>query len=382
MIGRLRPILVLTVLVGLLLVLSSQVAMAQEATPTPQPAAPPEPVVSIPNETCLSCHTIEGGHAILPSGEQLSITVDPDTLAGSVHAGVACQSCHSDIAGYPHGEIPVETHRDLQVHYSQSCNNCHPAQALEQVDSVHARVRAAGVDEAAVCADCHGSHDIQPISHEKHPDVPGIMSVEACSQCHSTIYEKFKESVHGVPLYEGSKDVPNCIYCHPAHTAEDPRTLEFRLGSPQICGSCHGDEELMAKYGISTQVFDTYVSDFHGTTVMLFDKTTPDQPTNKAVCIDCHHAHDIRDPNAEGAQLKENLVVTCQECHPDATTNFADSWLGHYIPTWETAPLVTAVNWFYAILIPAVLLFFIAYIALDIWRRIRERRARRPEATA
>ena len=50
----------------------------------------------------------------------------------------------------------------------------------------------------------------------------------------------------------------------------------------------------MQKYGISTEVFNTYVADFHGTTVTLFERQHPDQPTNKAVCTDCHGVHDIQ----------------------------------------------------------------------------------------
>ncbi|MCB0228497.1 MAG: hypothetical protein KDH90_05090, partial [Anaerolineae bacterium] len=112
-----------------------------------------------------------------------------------------------------------------------------------------------------------------------------------------------------------------------------------------------------------------------GTTVMLFDKTTPDQATNKAVCTDCHGVHDIQTAHGDQSVMKTNLVKTCQECHPDATTNFADSWLGHYTPVWSTAPLVTAVTLFYRILIPAVIGFFIIYIAIDLQRRIHDRRA-------
>jgi predicted CXXCH cytochrome family protein len=306
--------------------------------------------------------------------------VDQDALKTSVHQSLRCQDCHTDIIGYPHGDIAVQDHRDLSIHYSHSCANCHEDQALSQVDSVHARVQAAGVREAAVCADCHGSHDVQPISREKHPQVDGTVSAETCQQCHSVIFDKFKDSVHGTALYSGDPNVPTCIDCHPAHTADDPRTLEFRLNSPEMCGSCHADHELMADYGISTEVFETYVADFHGTTVLLFEKIAPDQPTNKAVCIDCHGAHDIQVASADDSVLKTNLVATCQECHPDATANFASSWLGHYAPDWTRYPVLTAVTWFYRILIPGVVGFFVVYIAIDAQRRIRDRRSRGKEA--
>ena len=356
--------------------------LAQLTTRLAGAQGPEPPAVPIPNATCLECHTQEGLHLTLPSGNVLPVTVDRDVLQDSVHAQLQCQQCHSDIAGYPHGEIAIESYRDLQVHYSQSCANCHTEQAEEQVDSVHAQVRAAGVDEAAVCADCHGSHDIQPISRSKHPEITGEVSAEMCSQCHAGIFEKYANSVHGEALLSGNPDVPTCISCHPAHTASDPRTLEFRLESPQLCGDCHADKELMAKYGLSTEVFDTYVSDFHGKTVMLFDKTMPGQASNKAVCTDCHGVHDIQTAHGDTSTMKTNLVKTCQECHPDATASFADSWLGHYTPTLKSAPLVALVELFYRILIPAVMGFFIIYILIDLQRRIHDRRASKRQSEA
>ena len=127
----------------------------------------------------------------------------------------------------------------------------------------------------------------------------------------------------------------------------------------------------MADYDISTDVFDSYVADFHGTTVTLFQKQTPNAPTNKAVCYDCHGAHAIKKvDNAEATVIKDNLLVTCQECHPDASANFPDSWTSHYAPTFEKQPLVASVNIFYAILIPSVLGFMGLYVVIDGSRRI------------
>ena len=38
----------------------------------------------------------------------------------------------------------------------------------------------------------------------------------------------------------------------------------------------------MGKYGISTQVLNTYVADFHGTTVTLFEQVSPNTPDEQA----------------------------------------------------------------------------------------------------
>jgi hypothetical protein len=123
----------------------------------------------------------------------------------------------------------------------------------------------------------------------------------------------------------------------------------------------------MSQYGISTNVFETYVADFHGTTVKLFEKQSPDQPTNKAVCYDCHGVHDIQsmdDPEAIAAS-KQNLLETCRKCHPDANANFPDSWTSHFPPTFEKQPLVATVNLFYAIFIPGTIGFMAFFVITD-----------------
>ncbi len=133
----------------------------------------------------------------------------------------------------------------------------------------------------------------------------------------------------------------------------------------------------MAEYGISTQVFDTYVADFHGTTVQLFEVLAPDQETNKPVCIDCHGVHHIvatGDP--ESTVFQENLLSTCQRCHPDATANFPTAWLSHYQPTPDEATLVFLVRLFYRILIPLVIGLMVLYVLMDVFRRLRTRRSR------
>ncbi len=197
-----------------------------------------------------------------------------------------------------------------------------------------------------------------------------------CELCHAQVFELYKQSIHGAALIgEGNPDVPSCTDCHTVHSTQGPSTGSFHLFSPQICADCHADEELMSQYGISTDVFDNYVADFHGTTVLLFEKTAPDQETNKPVCIDCHGVHDMRQvDDPESTVIKENLLTTCQKCHPDATADFPTSWIGHYQPDLQNAPVVFFVKLFYTILIPTVLGAMAIFVASDAGRRIVNRR--------
>ena len=198
-----------------------------------------------------------------------------------------------------------------------------------------------------------------------------------CSKCHISEFDQYKDSVHGSALFsEGNPDVPTCTDCHGVHNIGNPTTAAFKLESPQLCASCHTDPAMMDKYGISTQVLSTYVADFHGTTVALFEKTSPDRPTNKPVCYDCHGVHDIKrvDDPVYGLEMKQNLLKRCQQCHPNATANFPGAWMSHYIPSPQHYPIVYYVTLFYKIFIPSVLVPMILFVLTDIVRRTIERR--------
>ncbi len=333
------------------------------------PPAPPEQGVDV--DACLSCHDTPGLVTELASGEELYLTVDSVVYKTSTHGrlGYACVQCHTNISGYPHDPIKAETRREFTLDLYTSCARCHQDKYDATLDSVHQEALAAGNPQAAVCTDCHGAHNTGP------PDVPRSAIPQTCERCHSTIYDLYEESVHGSALIgEGNPDVPTCVDCHGVHDVEGPASGPFRLFSPQICADCHADEELMARYGISTDVFDTYVSDFHGTTVVIFEKIAPDQETNKPVCIDCHGVHDMKEVNdPESRVIKENLLDTCQKCHPDATANFPDSWLSHYRPSPENNTLVYFVDLFYKFFIPGVLGPMIIFVIADGTRRTIER---------
>lgn len=352
--------------IALTLLIGFAVAVVDVTAAAAEPSQPAPTDQTVDNQVCLACHAAPGQTTEFPSGEPLYITIDPDVFYESVHgkAGYACVQCHIDITGYPHPPVTATTRREYVVDKYKLCAKCHSDKYDLTQDSVHQRALEAGDLEAAVCTDCHGVHNVGL------PDDRREATTHMCQRCHSEIYELYRQSAHGAALEEeNNPDVPTCIDCHGVHNVEGPTDSQFRLFSPQLCAKCHADPELMDRYGISTDVFDTYVADFHGTTVTLFEELAPDQETNKPVCIDCHGVHDMRwvdDP--ESAVIKENLLTTCQKCHPDATSDFPDSWLGHYRPSREQWPLVYYVDLFYKILIPAVIGAMVVYNFTDIFR--------------
>ncbi len=334
---------------------------------------------------CKTCHSLLQREMTLSSGETISLHVQADAVDGSVHGehqirdhhytALLCTDCHRQqrLSGFPHDPVTPPDTRRFSIEMSNLCRECHEDIFYRQQDSIHAAALAAGKIEAATCVDCHGSHQIQI------PNQPRERISLTCAQCHAAINEEYANSVHGAALLgEHNPDVPVCIDCHGVHDIEDPTTALFRVRSPRLCAGCHANESLMRLYGLSTDVFNTYVADFHGTTVELFEKQSPDQETNKAVCYDCHGVHNILPTTDENARvIKENLLETCRQCHPDANANFPNAWTSHYRPSPEHNPLVYYVKLFYAIFIPTVVGTFLLFIALDLYHRLRVRLQRK-----
>ncbi len=374
---RIRHYFFITGLTVLIVALGLAVFPAAAATPGPGETAASSRVLAGPeNDACLACHQNPQISVNLPNGDFYNLFVDPQIFTLSVHGegGITCVQCHVGFEPGMGHDFKAGSAREATLRLNETCAQCHQEQSSQEKDSAHAAARASGQMEAAICTDCHTAHDVRRIhdtnTGEILPDTRQWIP-QTCRKCHSAIYDKYRNSVHGEALSdESNPDVPTCIDCHGVHIIEDPRTSTFRLMSPQICAKCHTDPTIMDKYGISTQVLNTYVADFHGTTVTIFEKVAPDATTNKPVCYDCHGIHDITkvDDPKKGLEVKENLLARCQTCHPEANTNFPESWMSHYIPSAEKYPIVYYVNLFYQFLIPGALIPMGILVVLDFAR--------------
>lgn len=326
----------------------------------------------INNDYCLACHSRSDIQMEFPNGDILSLTVDAMALHDSVHGPgnswdeLRCTDCHVDYE-YPHEPLEINSAREYSIQSNLLCERCHEQKFDATLDSVHGAALMEGNLDAATCTDCHGAHNTQV------PNEPRQRISLTCEQCHNEIYDEYIESVHGEALVTGDPDVPTCIDCHGVHNIGDPTTTLFRVRSPELCAECHADEEMMARHDISTDVFDTYVSDFHGTTTLLFDPEHPNADPTKAVCYDCHGVHDIKSPDDPDAGIKQNLLETCQKCHPDASANFPNSWTSHFKPSLQNNTLVYLVELFYRIVIPATVAFLGFLVLTDVYRRVRMR---------
>lgn len=325
------------------------------------------------SEGCLDCHNDPGWTATI-GGKDVSLHVDPDVYANSVHGDWDCIDCHTDIEEVPHAEnlqtaACADCHGDVAEEYALSihgalgamgngdtatCGDCHGAHDIQPVDSVDSRVsklnlastcaechsnpglteeyrmrfpEAAnhyaesihgqalmqqGLIVAPSCNDCHGVHDIKPASNPKSM-VHHTNIDETCGACHVGIADVYAQSVHGQHLDDEGKMVAVCNDCHTAHEIEVPSSAHFKATSDEKCGSCHADR------------LHNYHETYHGKALVLGQSN--DAP-EVAACYDCHGYHDILPHENPESHLSEaNIVGTCAKCHEGANENFAD-----YIP--------------------------------------------------
>ena len=266
-----------------------------------------------------------------------------------------------------------------------SCLSCHGNPDLTisngEGETVSLYVSEEAVNTAAHrFIDCTTCHTSEP--HEVATPLTKLSLAEKCGSCHQYEYKLHLQSVHGEMLVQGNRDVATCVDCHSPEGNPHSviRVLEYNAPAykkniSQTCATCHGNEELMADYGIVEKVYESYMRSFHGKAMQL--GTYEITQLDKAKCTNCHGIHDIKsasDPSSPVAGL-ENLAKTCEQCHPGAGVEFASSFLGHkesspqnipaahYAEVLFTILLVTVVSFGALVVIAAIVRF-----AVNRWR--------------
>ncbi len=177
------------------------------------------------------------------------------------------------------------------------------------------------------CTTCHSSEP-----HEIETPLSKLSLAAKCGACHSYEYELHLGSIHGQQLVQGNADVATCVDCHSSDKTPHSVVRVLEYGAPafkkniaETCGECHGDESLMARYGIVEKVYESYMRSFHGKAIQLASYDL--RQLNKATCTSCHGTHDIQNPHDPDSPLAgmENLASTCEQCHEGAGAEFVKS---------------------------------------------------------
>ncbi len=73
------------------------------------------------------------------------------------------------------------------------CGNCHPDLSSRYTMSLHGELTQLGYESAATCADCHGAHEILPISDPKSRLAGGENRLATCKKCHLYAVPNFSD---------------------------------------------------------------------------------------------------------------------------------------------------------------------------------------------
>ena len=190
------------------------------------------PALSAEDQTCLGCHGQEGMSKTFAKGKPLSLHVDGQAFAASVHGPLGCVACHSDVdlSKHPGSDKSYASARAFSIAKAGVCSQCHEDKAKLFAGSIHASVLREGNLAAPVCTDCHGAHAVVKGAAEKN--IP-------CRKCHEAIYNAYLQSPHGKALGRpGAMKAPVCADCHHAHDVSPAFTS---AGLRHACLHCHKD---------------------------------------------------------------------------------------------------------------------------------------------
>jgi len=406
--------------------------MVSAVAKTKAPAAPADKTAE-----CLACHS-DAGLTKEVNGKTVSLHVDEAKFKSSIHGSMfGCADCHKNVSGYPHDPAPTKVdcsscHSDEMEKFKTSvhgvarakgnaeaatcvschgsaheivvasdenspvahhnipktCGTCHsqkfvmessgrsnaPFFSYEQ--SVHGKAVEAGSEKAAVCTDCHGSHEVLNAADPKSSifkfNVPNT-----CAKCHDQVKTEFMASIHGQAITKGISSAPVCTDCHGIHGIKshiDPNSpVSAQNLARTTCAKCHEGVRLSQDFGIAGGRASSYLASYHGLASSRGSKVV-------ANCASCHGVHNILPSNDPKSTIHHaNLAKTCGQCHPGAGENFIKGKIA--IDAAQAADIGTvATNWirrFYLTMIFGTIGFMLAH-NLIVWRKKAVKRLQDP----
>ena len=285
------------------------------------------------NAGCLSCHDSKKSKlSIAGTGDEKRTLnhVDTRKFGKSIHAGMQCVACHTNIVD------SQAKHKKLATASPPNCISCHEklwdaakkdgqtaekkslgvvAQNIQDYKaSFHATPDKDNPGKAkATCEDCHSSHEfnVPPVGSERrtawHKTIPDTCG----AKCHEDQLEAYAASIHGeAVLDKGDVKAAVCTDCHSAHKVANTSSDKFKLANVNTCGDCHKGE------------LKSYTDTYHGQVNQLGGTYT-------AKCADCHGSHGIRAVDDPKSKVHaNNRMKTCTSCHNDKKPGMRDATAG------------------------------------------------------
>jgi cytochrome b subunit of formate dehydrogenase len=148
-----------------------------------------------------------------------------------------CNNCHTAHRQLPAAEPGSSIHPDS---VASTCGNCHDGVEQEFRESVHATALARGVPQERLptCKDCHTSHEIKRTDRGDFR----LMMMSQCGRCHEDESATFFDTFHGKVSRLGDAGAAKCSDCHGRHNilpVTNPASTLSRRNIVGTCGGCH-----------------------------------------------------------------------------------------------------------------------------------------------
>jgi len=204
------------------------------------PESPTYPI-NVP-ALCARCHREGEKAAVRYTGAQHQITKNyTESIHGKglLESGLVvtamCADCHT-----AHHELPAKNPESSvnPQNVASTCGRCHHGIEEKFARSVHAKKAGSTDKPLPICSDCHSAHTI------RRTDADGfkLEIMNQCGRCHVDISKTYFDTYHGKVSQLGYTKTAKCYDCHGAHDIlpiSDPRSRLSRANVVATCQKCH-----------------------------------------------------------------------------------------------------------------------------------------------
>jgi len=204
---------------------------------------PSSPIFSMNVPTlCAGCHREGQKAAVRYTGTEIDII---DHYQESIHgkglikSGLTvtamCTNCHTSHSERPSKDPASSVYRD---NVPSTCGKCHYGIKEEFDKSIHGLIVPGDGKKKPVCSDCHSAHTISRADQEGFK----LTIMSQCGNCHREIAETYFDTYHGKVSQLGYTKTAKCYDCHGAHDIQpvtNPASHLSRENVVETCRKCH-----------------------------------------------------------------------------------------------------------------------------------------------
>ena len=129
--------------------------------------------------------------------------------------------------------------REWRLNVPNTCGVCHSSELEVYAASVHGKAVLEDKNpDAAICADCHTTHDVT----NPGADDAKLVITKNCGSCHAESLETYTETYHGQVNTLGYAYTAKCFDCHGSHdihSIDDSNSSVSPENRLETCQQCH-----------------------------------------------------------------------------------------------------------------------------------------------